>query len=71
MVEEKSTSVQWPESEELQETGPSSQDTREGLLRGSGNVQWPERQQGARREWVWRICPPKVGLVHQDALAGG
>ena len=29
------------------------------MLRGSGNVLWPEGEQGARREWMWRTCPPK------------
>ena len=48
-----------PGSEEPQETGPGSQDRRGGLLRGSGNILWPEGRQGARREWVWRTCPPK------------
>ena len=32
---------------------------RSGLLRGSGNILWPEGRQGARKEWVWRTCPPK------------
>ena len=38
---------------------PGSQYTRGVLLRGSGNILWPEGQQGARREWVWRTCPSK------------
>ena len=48
-----------PESEEPQETGLGSQDRRGGLLRGSGNILWPEGRQGARSECVWRTCPPK------------
>ena len=48
-----------PENEEPQETEPGSQDTKGGLLRGSRKVLWPEGQQGARREWVWRTCPRK------------
>ena len=34
---------------------PGSQDKRGGLLRGSGNVLWPEGEQGATREWVWPL----------------
>ena len=29
------------------------------MLRGSGNTLGPEGRQGARREWVWRTCPPE------------
>ena len=29
------------------------------MLRGSGNTVCPEGRQGARREWVWRTCPPE------------
>ena len=29
------------------------------MLRGSGNILWPEGRQGARRECVWITCPPK------------
>lgn len=56
MVEERGSDR--PESEEPQEMAPDSQGRR-GFLRGSGNTLCPEGWQRARREWVWRTCPPK------------
>ena len=29
------------------------------MLRGSGNTLCTKGRQGARREYVWRTCPPK------------